>query len=100
MQSIGVEPEGCRAERPVATRPKAPRSSRESGPVCVRGSLSLYATCQVPERQAWGLTGMDKEKDMKRIIAQQSMVILALAALALAAGTVWGDSPHFIGTPT
>ena len=37
---------------------------------------------------------------MKRIIVHRSMVVLALAALALAAGTVWADSPHFVKGPT
>ncbi len=38
---------------------------------------------------------------MKRILAHPSMVVLALAALLLAAGTIWADSPHFTkGTVT
>src|SRR5438128_2904299 len=36
---------------------------------------------------------------MKCIIAHRSMVV-AFATLALAAGPVWGDSPHFIKSPT
>ena len=42
------------AERPVAARLKALRSSRESGPVCVLGSFSSYSTRQVHGSQAWG----------------------------------------------
>jgi hypothetical protein len=42
-----------------------------------------------------------KERDMKRIIAHWSkVVVLVLAALVCTAGLVWADSPHFIGTPT
>jgi hypothetical protein len=37
---------------------------------------------------------------MKRIRTYSGKVILAVAALALVAGTVWADSPHFVGRVT
>ena len=47
---------GSRAERPLAARPKASRSLRESGPVCVRGypffTLPIRATSVKPGADA------------------------------------------------
>ena len=37
---------------------------------------------------------------MKRIFIHPGKVVLAVAALTLAAGTVWADSPHFVGRVT
>jgi hypothetical protein len=41
-----------------------------------------------------------KEKEMDRIIARWSKVMLALTALVCPAGNVWADSPHFINSQT
>src|SRR5436190_23843671 len=94
---MGVEPIGMSSGTPCSYQAQsAPLDSGEWPRVCA-GPPSLYATCQVPERQAWGLTGMDKEKDMKRIIAHQYTIVLGvLAVLVCAAGIVWATSPHFI----
>lgn len=35
---------------------------------------------------------------MKRLLTHGRMVVLVLAALLCAAGTVWADSPHFLVT--
>jgi hypothetical protein len=42
----------CRAERPIASRPKALRSHRERAPVCRRGTPSPYSKLVAPRRQA------------------------------------------------
>src|SRR2546425_4308583 len=60
-----------------------------------------------PWASSLGLTGMDKEKDMKRIIAHQSKVVSILAALLFTVGfgvlfassVAWADA-NFHGTVT
>jgi hypothetical protein len=77
----------------------APLDPGEWSRVCARIPLSVRYLSG-PWASSLGLTGMDKEKDMKRIIIHRSKVVLVLAALVCTAGPVWADSPHFIGTPT